>query len=84
MNNLCILLHSLFFCSVLGPALTFRVGHNPKNVSTADLVQVAGEAHVYSLITHDDPVDCLHCNSSHFYQPGHSVAACASVNENKD
>ncbi|KAK2859567.1 hypothetical protein Q5P01_004187 [Channa striata] len=27
--------------SVLGPALTFRVGHNPKNVTTADLVQVA-------------------------------------------
>ncbi|CAL1597127.1 unnamed protein product [Knipowitschia caucasica] len=27
--------------SVLGPALTFRVGHNPKNVSTADLVEVA-------------------------------------------
>ncbi|CAG5896058.1 unnamed protein product [Menidia menidia] len=28
--------------SVLGPALTFRVGPNPKNVTTADLVQVAG------------------------------------------
>ncbi|KAK7881761.1 hypothetical protein WMY93_030170 [Mugilogobius chulae] len=27
--------------SVLGPALTFRVGHNLKNVSTADLVEVA-------------------------------------------
>ncbi|XP_041669573.1 receptor-type tyrosine-protein phosphatase N2 [Cheilinus undulatus] len=27
--------------SVLGPALTFRIGHNPKNISTADLVQVA-------------------------------------------
>ncbi|KAL4001145.1 hypothetical protein ACER0C_006444 [Sarotherodon galilaeus] len=27
--------------SVLGPALTFRVGPNPKNVTTADLVQVA-------------------------------------------
>lgn len=27
--------------SVLGPALTFRVGHNPQNVSTADLVEVA-------------------------------------------
>ncbi|XP_029001426.1 receptor-type tyrosine-protein phosphatase N2 [Betta splendens] len=27
--------------SVLGPALTFRLGHNPKNVTTADLVQVA-------------------------------------------
>ncbi|XP_028289753.1 receptor-type tyrosine-protein phosphatase N2 [Gouania willdenowi] len=27
--------------SVLGPALTFRVGPNPKNISTADLVQVA-------------------------------------------
>ncbi|XP_037549871.1 receptor-type tyrosine-protein phosphatase N2 [Nematolebias whitei] len=27
--------------SVLGPALTFRVGSNPKNVTTADLVQVA-------------------------------------------
>ncbi|KAM9839716.1 receptor-type tyrosine-protein phosphatase N2 [Aulostomus maculatus] len=27
--------------SVLGPALTFRVGANPKNVTTADLVQVA-------------------------------------------
>ncbi|XP_072307064.1 receptor-type tyrosine-protein phosphatase N2 [Eucyclogobius newberryi] len=27
--------------SVLGPALTFRVGHNPTNVSTADLVEVA-------------------------------------------
>ncbi|XP_051796006.1 receptor-type tyrosine-protein phosphatase N2 isoform X1 [Acanthochromis polyacanthus] len=27
--------------SVLGPALTFRVGQNPKNVTTADLVQVA-------------------------------------------
>uniref|UniRef100_A0A3B4FJX6 Protein tyrosine phosphatase receptor type N2 n=1 Tax=Pundamilia nyererei TaxID=303518 RepID=A0A3B4FJX6_9CICH len=31
----------LFICSVLGPALTFRVGPNPKNVTTADLVQVA-------------------------------------------
>ncbi|XP_075903583.1 receptor-type tyrosine-protein phosphatase N2 isoform X4 [Nelusetta ayraudi] len=29
--------------SVLGPALTFRIGSNPKNVSTADLVQVAVE-----------------------------------------
>ncbi|XP_047205387.1 receptor-type tyrosine-protein phosphatase N2 isoform X3 [Girardinichthys multiradiatus] len=29
--------------SVLGPALTFRVGPNPKNVTTADLVQVAVE-----------------------------------------
>ncbi|CAJ1082064.1 receptor-type tyrosine-protein phosphatase N2 [Xyrichtys novacula] len=27
--------------SVLGPALTFRIGHNPRNISTADLVQVA-------------------------------------------
>lgn len=27
--------------SVLGPAITFRVGTNPKNVTTADLVQVA-------------------------------------------
>ncbi|KAM7390338.1 hypothetical protein PAMA_008489 [Pampus argenteus] len=27
--------------SVLGPALTFRLGSNPKNVTTADLVQVA-------------------------------------------
>ncbi|XP_041817558.1 receptor-type tyrosine-protein phosphatase N2 [Chelmon rostratus] len=27
--------------SVLGPALTFRLGPNPKNVTTADLVQVA-------------------------------------------
>ncbi|XP_028288776.1 receptor-type tyrosine-protein phosphatase N2 [Parambassis ranga] len=27
--------------SVLGPALTFRVGPNPKNITTADLVQVA-------------------------------------------
>ncbi|XP_068160431.1 receptor-type tyrosine-protein phosphatase N2 [Antennarius striatus] len=27
--------------SVLGPALTFRIGHNPRNVTTADLVQVA-------------------------------------------
>nr|XP_020457954.1 receptor-type tyrosine-protein phosphatase N2-like [Monopterus albus] len=27
--------------SVLGPALTFRVGPNPKNVTNADLVQVA-------------------------------------------
>ncbi|XP_070709186.1 receptor-type tyrosine-protein phosphatase N2 [Pempheris klunzingeri] len=27
--------------SVLGPALTFRIGSNPKNVTTADLVQVA-------------------------------------------
>ncbi|XP_026148123.1 receptor-type tyrosine-protein phosphatase N2 [Mastacembelus armatus] len=27
--------------SVLGPALTFRVGPNPRNVTTADLVQVA-------------------------------------------
>uniref|UniRef100_A0A1A7WZE4 Protein tyrosine phosphatase, receptor type, N polypeptide 2 n=1 Tax=Iconisemion striatum TaxID=60296 RepID=A0A1A7WZE4_9TELE len=27
--------------SVLGPALTFRVGPNPKNVTTADLVQTA-------------------------------------------
>ncbi|XP_034562669.1 receptor-type tyrosine-protein phosphatase N2 [Notolabrus celidotus] len=27
--------------SVLGPALTFRISHNPRNVSTADLVQVA-------------------------------------------
>ncbi|KAM3860759.1 receptor-type tyrosine-protein phosphatase N2 [Diretmus argenteus] len=27
--------------SVLGPALTFRVGPNPKNVTTADMVQVA-------------------------------------------
>nr|XP_046227703.1 receptor-type tyrosine-protein phosphatase N2 [Scatophagus argus] len=27
--------------SVLGPALTFRIGANPKNVTTADLVQVA-------------------------------------------
>uniref|UniRef100_A0A1A8CM67 Protein tyrosine phosphatase, receptor type, N polypeptide 2 n=1 Tax=Nothobranchius kadleci TaxID=1051664 RepID=A0A1A8CM67_NOTKA len=27
--------------SVLGPALTFRVGPNPKNVTTADLVQAA-------------------------------------------
>ncbi|KAM8822456.1 receptor-type tyrosine-protein phosphatase N2 [Spinachia spinachia] len=27
--------------SVLGPALTFRIGPNPKNVTTADLVQVA-------------------------------------------
>lgn len=33
----------LFPYSVLGPALTFRIGPNPKNVSTADLVQVAGE-----------------------------------------
>ncbi|XP_017262186.1 receptor-type tyrosine-protein phosphatase N2 [Kryptolebias marmoratus] len=29
--------------SVLGPALTFRVGPNPKNATTADLVQVAVE-----------------------------------------
>uniref|UniRef100_A0AAX7TM34 Protein tyrosine phosphatase receptor type N2 n=1 Tax=Astatotilapia calliptera TaxID=8154 RepID=A0AAX7TM34_ASTCA len=34
----------LFICSVLGPALTFRVGPNPKNVTTADLVQVAGKS----------------------------------------
>ncbi|XP_059182560.1 receptor-type tyrosine-protein phosphatase N2 [Centropristis striata] len=27
--------------TVLGPALTFRIGPNPKNVTTADLVQVA-------------------------------------------
>ncbi|XP_075936850.1 receptor-type tyrosine-protein phosphatase N2 [Anarhichas minor] len=27
--------------SVLGPALTFRIGPNPKNVTTADLIQVA-------------------------------------------
>ncbi|XP_033494642.2 receptor-type tyrosine-protein phosphatase N2 [Epinephelus lanceolatus] len=27
--------------SILGPALTFRLGPNPKNVTTADLVQVA-------------------------------------------
>ncbi|XP_061877602.1 receptor-type tyrosine-protein phosphatase N2 isoform X1 [Entelurus aequoreus] len=27
--------------TVLGPALTFRVGHNPENVTTADLVQIA-------------------------------------------
>ncbi|XP_045927897.1 receptor-type tyrosine-protein phosphatase N2 [Micropterus dolomieu] len=27
--------------SILGPALTFRIGPNPKNVTTADLVQVA-------------------------------------------
>uniref|UniRef100_UPI0037E8C45D receptor-type tyrosine-protein phosphatase N2 n=1 Tax=Semicossyphus pulcher TaxID=241346 RepID=UPI0037E8C45D len=27
--------------SVLGPAMTFRIGPNPKNISTADLVQVA-------------------------------------------
>ncbi|KAM3593705.1 uncharacterized protein V6R79_019704 [Siganus canaliculatus] len=27
--------------SVLGPALTFRIGPNPRNVTTADLVQVA-------------------------------------------
>ncbi|XP_029955615.1 receptor-type tyrosine-protein phosphatase N2 [Salarias fasciatus] len=27
--------------SILGPALTFRVGPNPKNVSTADVVQIA-------------------------------------------
>uniref|UniRef100_A0A7N6BQS7 Protein tyrosine phosphatase receptor type N2 n=1 Tax=Anabas testudineus TaxID=64144 RepID=A0A7N6BQS7_ANATE len=31
------LLSLLFFCRVLGPALTFRVGHNPKNVTTADV-----------------------------------------------
>ena len=36
-----------FSCSVLGPALTFRIGPNPKNVSTADLVQVAGKRAVY-------------------------------------
>ncbi|KAK5849562.1 hypothetical protein PBY51_013888 [Eleginops maclovinus] len=30
--------------SVLGPALTFRIGPNPRNVSTADLVQVAGKS----------------------------------------
>ncbi|XP_056155207.1 receptor-type tyrosine-protein phosphatase N2 [Lampris incognitus] len=29
--------------SVLGPALTFRVGPNPKNVTTADMVRVAVE-----------------------------------------
>uniref|UniRef100_A0A672J840 Protein tyrosine phosphatase receptor type N2 n=1 Tax=Salarias fasciatus TaxID=181472 RepID=A0A672J840_SALFA len=28
---------------ILGPALTFRVGPNPKNVSTADVVQIAGK-----------------------------------------
>lgn len=32
------------FYSVLGPALTFRISHNPRNVSTADLVQVAGKS----------------------------------------
>ncbi|MEQ2239744.1 hypothetical protein ILYODFUR_007607 [Ilyodon furcidens] len=35
--------------SVLGPALTFRVGPNPKNVTTADLVQVAGRLLCHSL-----------------------------------
>lgn len=42
----------LFFCRVLGPALTFRVGHNPKNVTTADLVQVAGERSLYFFQSH--------------------------------
>ncbi|XP_060921136.1 receptor-type tyrosine-protein phosphatase N2-like [Labrus mixtus] len=35
--------------SVLGPALTFRIGHNPKNISTADLVQVAGKTFLFFL-----------------------------------
>uniref|UniRef100_A0A8C7XCC9 Protein tyrosine phosphatase receptor type N2 n=1 Tax=Oryzias sinensis TaxID=183150 RepID=A0A8C7XCC9_9TELE len=29
---------------ILGPALTFRVGPNPRNVTTADLVQLAGKS----------------------------------------
>uniref|UniRef100_A0A665X5F5 Protein tyrosine phosphatase receptor type N2 n=1 Tax=Echeneis naucrates TaxID=173247 RepID=A0A665X5F5_ECHNA len=41
--------------SVLGPALTFRVGSNSRNVSTADLVEVAGKSDLYFfLITLDD------------------------------
>uniref|UniRef100_A0A8C9YYP9 Protein tyrosine phosphatase receptor type N2 n=1 Tax=Sander lucioperca TaxID=283035 RepID=A0A8C9YYP9_SANLU len=40
-------LSSLFFCSVLGPALTFRIGPNPNNVTTADLVQVAGKSSLF-------------------------------------
>lgn len=42
--------HFFFFYSVLGPALTFRLGPNPRNVTTADLVQVAGKS-----ITHAHP-----------------------------
>uniref|UniRef100_A0A8C9YZI5 Protein tyrosine phosphatase receptor type N2 n=1 Tax=Sander lucioperca TaxID=283035 RepID=A0A8C9YZI5_SANLU len=33
--------------SVLGPALTFRIGPNPNNVTTADLVQVAGKSSLF-------------------------------------
>uniref|UniRef100_A0A8P4G1K7 Protein tyrosine phosphatase receptor type N2 n=1 Tax=Dicentrarchus labrax TaxID=13489 RepID=A0A8P4G1K7_DICLA len=46
----------LFYCSVLGPALTFRIGPNPKNVTTADLVQVAGKSKsffLYHLLQND-------------------------------
>lgn len=42
--------NTVFFNSVLGPALTFRLGPNPRNVTTADLVQVAGKS-----ITHAHP-----------------------------
>uniref|UniRef100_A0A8C5HPN6 Protein tyrosine phosphatase receptor type N2 n=1 Tax=Gouania willdenowi TaxID=441366 RepID=A0A8C5HPN6_GOUWI len=56
----------LFFCSVLGPALTFRVGPNPKNISTADLVQVAGKSSLYFLHSHlREPDDCLHNDTFH-------------------
>uniref|UniRef100_A0A8D3BNY1 Protein tyrosine phosphatase receptor type N2 n=1 Tax=Scophthalmus maximus TaxID=52904 RepID=A0A8D3BNY1_SCOMX len=41
--------------SVLGPALTFRVGANSKNVTTADLVEVAGKRWS-SILYHPDSV----------------------------
>lgn len=50
-----ILKRSLFY-SVLGPALTFRLGPNPKNVTTADLVQVAGKS-----LTHSDEPEAYSC-----------------------
>uniref|UniRef100_A0A4W6FIQ3 Protein tyrosine phosphatase receptor type N2 n=1 Tax=Lates calcarifer TaxID=8187 RepID=A0A4W6FIQ3_LATCA len=37
-------LFAVFSYSVLGPALTFRVGTNSRNVTTADLVQAAGKS----------------------------------------
>lgn len=70
----------LFSYSVLGPALTFRIGPNPKNVTTADLVQVAGERSRYFFMPllvrlTVIPQTTLHCDASRF-QPARPLCHC--------
>ncbi|KAM7369820.1 hypothetical protein PAMP_011111 [Pampus punctatissimus] len=61
--------------SVLGPALTFRLGHNPKNVTTADLVQVADSSTPQLYIPLPLHLPCLHPQQTPLQEGDHVLMA---------